>query len=251
MIDGKSRLVTRTRLPDDFALEEITGISADSRPIVYVSGHATASVLVYAPEAYATVFGFTRIEGEEWLSGKEYNGLAIEAVQASIRKVGNTTHSILKLCDSTSCSIVEGVDDTDVEVRTFVATDALFGQEHALLIYDNSNLTLYNLKDTVNAQNELAATTLLDSASCQTLSRASDNPRTWVLGQCYEFESSPEFSISGEFAFLSSYPSGIGLLDISGVEKNTAGAHAVQIAQNKTMLVAVYEDGSAWLTPNK
>ena len=182
MIDGESRLVTRIRLPDGFALEAITNISAASRPIVCVSGHATASVLIYAPEAYATVFGFTRIEGEEWLSGKEYNGLTIEAVQANVRKIGNTTHSVLKLCDSTSCSIVEGVDDTDVEVRTFTATDALFGQEHALLVYDDSNLTLYNLKDTVNVQNELVATTLIDSASCQTLSMASDDPRTWVLG---------------------------------------------------------------------
>lgn len=54
-----------------------------------------------------------------------------------------------------------------------------------------------------------------------------------------------------DFAFLSARSAGVGLVGVAGVERNTAGARAVQIAQNKTVLIAVYEDGSVWLAPNK
>lgn len=72
-----------------------------------------------------------------------------------------------------------------------------------------------------------------------------------MLQECYKFETLPEFRISGEFAFLSGNSAHFELVEVVGVEKNAAGARAVQVAQNKTMLVTVYADGSAWLVPNK
>lgn len=57
------------------------------------------------------------------------------------------TRSVLTLCNGPSCSVVEGEDGTDVEIRSFSTADALFGKEHALVTYEDGNLTLYSLDD--------------------------------------------------------------------------------------------------------
>lgn len=69
VIDVKQRLASRVWLPDGYALDKIGNISIDMRPTVYLGEDTVEKVLVYAPEAWAAVFGLERISGEKWLSG--------------------------------------------------------------------------------------------------------------------------------------------------------------------------------------
>ena len=69
-------------------------------------------------------------------------------------------------------------------MRRFPAADALLGRKHALVVSADGNVTLYGL-DEAGVRSTLVATGFVVSAPCQALSRASDDPRTWVLQECY------------------------------------------------------------------